>query len=167
MGAKVVSQLKNPIYLFTYVIYFILLIIFLVSYLTGIYSTWYLNLKTEVVNVWIPRILWFLAIILSYVSLYLLWNGKRAISLEVSIQINAIYIISELIIIAWSVIFLQGQNILGAIWLSFALLIFQIWLLYYVWKLDATAGLYMVPLVLMYLYLLYSMIHLASINGVK
>jgi tryptophan-rich sensory protein len=120
-----------------------------------------------VVNVWIPRILWFLAIILSYVSLYLLWNGKRAISLEVSIQINAIYIISELIIIAWSVIFLQGQNILGAIWLSFALLIFQIWLLYYVWKLDATAGLYMVPLVLMYLYLLYSMIHLASINGVK
>src|ERR1700722_3977963 len=61
-------------FVFIYVSSIILDIVFLGTYLPGIASDFYANLRLTVLNPWIPRVLWVAAIILSYIGLYFLWR---------------------------------------------------------------------------------------------
>ena len=147
--------------LFTFNI--MLLLVFFVSYLPGINSAWYNSLKMPNFDPWIARGLWLVAAFLSYVGLYLI---LLRVPTNKGLLINDFYLIGGFLTIIWSVAFLQLQDLRLAVWLSLLLFLYQLWLLTYIFWLSPFLSLFLVPLVIMYFYLVYSMIDLALLNQV-
>lgn len=139
------------------------LIVFLFSYLEGINSTWYSKLKQPTLDVWIPRAGWIVATILSYIGLYLIYLTA---SPHRVLLVSDLYIISGFLAILWSATFYQLQDIGLAVWFSFVLFLYQLWLLIYLFYLEPLLSLFLIPLVIMYFYLVYSMIDLALLNNI-
>jgi tryptophan-rich sensory protein len=139
------------------------LIVFMFSYLEGINSTWYSMLKQPTIDVWIPRVGWIIATILSYVGLYLIFLTASPHRVLV---VSDLYIISGFLAILWSATFYQLRDISLAVWFSFILFLYQLWLLIYLFRLEPLLSLFLIPSVIMYFYLVYSMISLALLNNI-
>jgi len=137
-----------------------------ISYFFGINSTWYENLKKDIANTWIIAGLWIVVIIISYIGLYILWRNPTPEIIARNLIITVLFFLGNVILLAWSVIFYQFQNISTATWIALVLFIFEFWIFIYVWNVDRLAGILLLPLVGMYLYFFYSMVHLAFINDV-
>ena len=147
----------------------VLLLIYIpifISYFFGINSTWYENLKKDIANTWIIAGLWIVVIIISYIGLYILWRNPTPEIIARNLIITVLFFLGNVILLAWSVIFYQFQNISTATWIALVLFIFEFWIFIYVWNVDRLAGILLLPLVGMYLYFFYSMVHLAFINDV-
>jgi len=153
-------------YIFVFIITIAIYIPFFISYFYGTYSTWYANLTKSAINPWIPRILWIITTILSYIGLYILWICPTEETISCNLTISILYFIGSYIFVIWSVVFFQAQNIAGAVWLSIILFIYEFWLFMYIWYINKVAALFILPLVGMYLYFVYDTIHLASLNNV-
>lgn len=152
---------------FIYTVSIIVDIIFLASYIPGIYSEWYNGLVLTTLNPWIPRVLWVVSIIISYIGLYFLWKDiKSENDLQRAMGVSVLFMISTFILILWSIILYQGHNIGSSVWVAFVLFIYQFWLFIYIFNINMVAGILMVPVTIMYGYLLFSSIELANLNGV-
>ena len=138
--------------------------IFFTSYLFGINSEWYASIIPDNVNVWIPRILWIVTTIISYLGLYILWGDATARTFPFYLAISVLFLIGQLLAILWAVGTYQGQNLVAGAWLSAILFLYIFWIATYIWNFNKLAAILIVPLVLMYGYLFYSMVHLAAIN---
>lgn len=139
---------------------------FFISYFYGTYSTFYENLKKDTDNTWVIAGLWIVATIISYIGLYILWRNPTPETTSRNLVIAVLFFIGNVILLAWSVIFYQFHNISTATWITLILFIFEFYIFLYVWNIDRLAAIFLIPLVGMYLYFFYSMVHLASINGV-
>lgn len=140
-----------------------LLLIFFLSYIEGINSQWFNSLKMPSIDVWIPRAAWIISTVLYYVGLYLILltsSSNRAL------VFNDLYIIGGFLAILWSATFYQFENIGVAVWFSFILFLYQLWLLIYFFYLQPLLSLFLVPITIMYFYLVYSMIEFAFLNNV-
>ena len=162
---RFVARISVPDIVVIYIIAFVIWILFFLSYIPGIYSQWYLSLKQDGFNVWIPRLSWVVAGLLSYIGSYLLWRDSTPEEDDKYLAVTILYIIGNVILLAWSVALYQGQNIGLATWLSGILFIYQVGLFFIVWHLKPLAAILMIPLLALYLYLLYTMVHLASLNN--
>jgi tryptophan-rich sensory protein len=160
------QRIKRFDFIFIYAAILIVTALFFVSYIPGIYSDWYENLKHDGLNVWIPRVAWVVTTALSYVGLYFLWQNSSAALVRRNLAVSALYLVGSFMILAWSAALYQHQDIGLAVWFSAILFIYQFWIFIYIWYIKPLAAIFILPLVLMYLYLVYSMIHLASINNV-
>lgn len=141
-------------------------ILFFVIYFVGLYSDWYNQLKQPNINVWIPRVGWVIASGISYLGLYLLWRNVSQDRIPQLLAISVLYAVGAFIMIAWVLAFFYAQNIGLAAWIAAVLFIFQFWLFIFIWYINYVSALLTLPLVLMYLYLAYSMVNLASLNNV-
>lgn len=153
-------------YIIVMIVLLLIYIPFFISYFYGTYSTWYENLKTDTENTWVIAGLWVIATIISYIGLYILWRNPTAETVARNLTIAVLFYIGNVILLAWSVIFYQFQNIAIATWITLILFIFEFWVFIYIWNIDRLAAIFLIPLVGMYLYFFYSMVHLASINDV-
>lgn len=138
--------------------------IFLLSYLTGVYLSWYAKLKQDTTNVWIPRVLWVAATLLSYVGLYILWKDAHSNNIQRYLSISVLYLIAGFLTIGWSAALYQLQDITLALWASVILFVYEFWIFIVIWYIRPLAAVFIIPLVAMYLYLVYTMIHLAYLN---
>lgn len=139
------------------------LITFFFTYLEGINSEWYKKLVLPNLDVWIPRAAWIVSDILSYIGLYLI---LYSVTPQKALLVNDFYLISGFLAILWSATFYQLHDIALAVWFSFLLFLYQLWLLIYLFYLNPLFSLFMIPLVVMYFYLVYSMIEVALLNNI-
>ena len=160
------QRIKRFDFLFVYIVILLVDILFLLSYIPGTYSTWYNSLIQPDLNPWIPRAGWIIATILSYIGIYILWEYAGPDDIPRDLGVSVLFIVANFITVAWSVALYQGENIGLATWISVVLFVFQLWLVIYVWYIKPLAAVFLIPLMLMYLYLVYSMVHLAAINNV-
>jgi tryptophan-rich sensory protein len=161
----IVARIGNPDVIVIYIVALVVWILFFLSYIPGIYSQWYLNLRQSGFNTWIPRLAWVVAGILSYVGSYLLWRNSKPEEAGKYLAITVLYIVGNFILLAWSVALYQGHNIGLAAWLSGILFVYQAGLFLIVWHLSPVAAIFSLPLLALYLYLLYTMVHLAALNN--
>jgi tryptophan-rich sensory protein len=153
-------------YIIIVIVLLLIYIPFFISYFYGTYSPWYESLKRDTDNTWVIAGLWIVATIISYIGLYILWRNPTPETVARNLIIAVLFYIGNVILLAWSVIFYQFQNISTATWITLILFIFEFWVFIYVWNIDRLAAIFLIPLVGMYLYFFYSMVHLAFLNGV-
>lgn len=154
-------------YIIIFIITFLIYIPFFVSYFFGIYSAWYASLRMTTGNDnWVPRILWVVASLVSYIGLYILWRNPTEAIVRRNLIISVLYLIGNFILILWSVVFLQLQDIAGAVWLGVVILVFQIGMFVYIASLDIVAALFFLPLIAMYIYFVVDLVNLAEINNI-
>lgn len=151
-------------YILVYGALFLVYVVFFLSYGFGVYSPWYATLKQTTVNPWIPRILWVVVTIISYIGLYILWYG--GITIERYLGVVVLYLIAAFLTVAWSVSLYQANDIGLAVWTSAILFIFEFYLFIVIWYMNPIAAIFLIPVSAMYLYLVYTMIHLAWLNNV-
>lgn len=162
-----IKRITDPNYLAIYTITFILLCIFSLSYLYGIYTSWYNNLIFPTLNPWIPRILWIIAVIVSYIGIYVLWEESLPNEIPRDLGVSVLFIIGSFISLAWSISYLQLQDLRLAFWTSLILLAYETWLTIYIWFINKLSGLLLIPILVMYVYLVFSMAEISDLNGVS
>ncbi len=160
------SSFKRPDFILVTVLIIVIDIIFLASYIPGIYSPWYASLKSPIINVWVPRILWVVTTIISYFGLYVLWDDVTESDWHIYLTVSLLSGIGAMLTVAWSIALYQLQDIVLGTWMAAILFIYQFWMICYIWTIKKVAAILMIPLMLMYGYLFYSMINLAGLNGV-
>ena len=160
-----VQKIHKTEYLIIYAIVITILLVFLLSYLPGIFSNWYNDLKFPAINPWIARIVWVLALAISYVGLFLLWGYSEGTNGDLIITL--FYSMGTLLWIAWSVALFHGNNLPLALWISTVLFIYEFWFIIYIWNIRRIAALFLIPLLLMYFYLVYYMAKLISLNNIS
>ena len=153
-------------YIIIIVVTLLIYVPFFISYFYGTYSTWYESLNRDDGNSWVIAGLWVVTTIISYIGLYILWRYPTPEIIARNLMITVFFFLGNVILVTWSVIFYQFQNIAAATWIALLLFIFEFWIFIYVWNVDRLAALFLIPLVGMYLYFFYSMVHLANINNI-
>ena len=163
---SLIGQYHTTAITIIFVVTILIDILFFVSFLVGTYSTWYSNIKQDNINPWIPRISWIVVTLISYVATYILWKNINPDNVVVISKVSIFYLVNALLILLWSVAFYQLQNIAAGFWMSLILLLYNFWLMIYIWYINPLASIFIFPLVAMYFYFMYSTLHLAWINNV-
>ena len=144
----------------------ILNVLFLIISIIGINSTWYKNLQKSAHNSFVLGIIWVIVAIMSYGAIFMLWKHIEPDEVSEDLKISALFLSGTFLSLLWVVVFFQGNNITMAVWIGVVLFLYYFWLLIYMWSTKASAAIFMLPLVILYGYFVYSMIHLASLNNV-
>jgi len=141
-------------------------ILFYASSLSGSYnSEWYKGLRKAGLSSYLVDAAWIIADILSYGATIFLWGDSPA-SIEQRAVILNLYLGSNFLNLLWGVTFWQGNNLPLATWIAALLFIYNFYILVYIFRVNPWAALFLLPLILMYAYLFYSMVHLANLNGI-
>ena len=149
-----------------YIVITILNILFASSSGFGIMTPFYKSLKKGGLNAWFITGLWIVAIILSYVTIYLLLRKSNRETRYLQVRLAALFLITAFLNVAWAVAYFQGRSVQAAVWITGILFIYQFWLLIYILYIDFVASLFMIPLVILYGYQFYSLIHIAGLNDI-
>lgn len=143
----------------------VLTILFLVVSYLGVRKKWYKNLPVKVNdNTWLIAGLWIVASIISYGVFYFI-QGKDDTIYGQS-RIYPYFLIISLLNLLWGVIFFNNENFtitLAIIAIIFAL---QFYLILFLLYISLFAALLLVPLLILYAYLFYTTLHLASVNNI-
>jgi tryptophan-rich sensory protein len=150
---------------FIYICIIILNILFLVSAIFGITSTWYQNLKKDNISAYLIGSLWLVSAILSYGAIFMLWENIKPDEIKRDIRISVYFLIGCFLNVLWAGVFFQGNDLRWGLWLAALLFLYSFWLLIYIWIIKPIAGLLMLPLVVMYGYFFYYSVHVASLNN--
>ena len=152
---------------FIYISITVINILFLISSIFGVTSEWYKNINRSRVNPYIIGTLWIIATILSYGAIFMIWEHVKPNEVMKDMRISLLFLVGSFLSFLWTTVLFQGNNIVMAVWISSILFLYQFWLFIYVMSMNVKAALFMIPIVIMYGYLFYSMVHLASINNIK
>lgn len=151
-------------------------ILYLIISATGTETTWYRELMKGPVDPWVIRSFWIVSTILSYVSLLILlpdiciFNNMCDNILSDKVyyarSVAPLFLISLFIALGWMAVFYYVQDIGLSLWLIMILFTYEFWLFIYIWYIKPLAAVFMIPLLILYVYLMYSVIHLAYLNNV-
>ena len=150
------------------VVYLALLTLAILLFLVVFYgesTPFYQGLVQPDINPWIPRIMWVVATILSYVTFFFIWQDVRVHPNPQDLRVSVLFMISSFIFLAWALALYYGQNHVLAIWLAIVLFIYNYWIFIYVWGLSTIGALFLIPNLLLYAYLVYASVNLASLNN--
>lgn len=153
------ETLANDV-LLIYILILIVSILNLIIIGFGSETTWYSNLNTQLIDQWIIRSLLIVVIITSYIALIILSINCTATN------IPSLFLINMLLFLGWSTIFYYYEDIGASLWLLFVLFSYSFWLFMYVWRFSTLASIFLIPLLCLEVYILYSSIHLASTNNI-
>lgn len=159
------QKFTRPDYIFVYASLLIASVLFVLLVFYGSGTPWYEDLINDGPNPWIVRSLWVIAGIISYVGLYFLWDIIQSEFIPRDLVISVLYLISTFLLIAWAAIFYYTEHIGLALWASVVLVVYNFWVLIYIWYLKPLSAIFMLPSLVMYIYLMWSTGHLAYING--
>ena len=149
-----------------YVSIIVLYILFLSSTIMGINSTWYQNLRKTDVNPYVIGILWAIATLISYGAIISLWDHIAENDDIIDLSFSALFLVGAFIVLLWSAVFFQGNNLGYSVWASGFIFVYHFWLFCYIWMYNIGASLLMIPILMIYAYLFYSMVHLVSLNDI-
>lgn len=171
------DEYNKLIYISIYAAILIVEVLYFIISATGTDTTWYIELLKGPVDPWVIRSLWIIATILSYVSLFLLLPDVmiNERDTEETININMInrsrsvaplFLIGIFMSLGWAVVFYYVQNIGLSLWLIIVLFSYTFWLFMYIWYIKPVAAVFLIPILVIYIYLMYSVTHLAYLNNV-
>lgn len=147
---------------FIYGFIIILNILLLIVAILGPETIWFRHLIPSDNNLSLIRYIWIFVTLLSYIGLYLI-----ILSHPIIINLIGIYfLLSTLILLFWLSFFYYFQDIAMSVYFSSILFIYNFGLFMYLWFLNPLYSLFFLPLLLMYVYLMYSTAHLAYLNHI-
>lgn len=153
---------------FIYIILVIIILNILVIIIsfTGSMATWYSNLIKGPINLWGIVLVWGLSTLLSYIGLFLFYRLGECRSNNKNLALTVLFFVNALLTLGWVTIFFYGENIGLSLWLVGVLFMYMFWVFIYMWYNMPTASVFIVPLLMVYLYVFYAMAHLAYLNNV-
>ena len=157
-----IQRFSRPDFLLIYGAIALVTILFVITSTAGSNTTWYQQLKKGPVDAWMLRLLWIISIWLSYIALFLLSESRVGIQLSVT----ALFLISLFLSLGWIALFYYGQNIGLSLWLVGILFLYKFWLFMHIWYIRPVAAIFLIPILLIYIYLMYTVAHLAYLNDV-
>lgn len=129
--------------------------------IVGARNPWYITLNTDSTPVWVGLTVWSLATLVAYIGLFLFYlNTCHRLTLVV------LFLIGELLTLAWVSIFFYAQNLVLSLWSIAIVFVYMFWVFIYMWYTTPSAAIFLLPLLGIYLYVFYSVIHLANLNNV-
>jgi tryptophan-rich sensory protein len=152
---------------FIYISITIIYILFFISAIFGINSTWYTNLKKSGISPWLIGSLWVIVTILSYIAIFMIWRHVKPGEIVLDLTVSIYFLIGSFLALLWAAVFFQGNNIGLSVWIAALNFLYQFWLLIYVWYIKPAAAIFMIPALIMYGYIFYAMVHLATINNIE
>lgn len=159
-------RLKRPDFLVVYSALIILTILFLVVVFIGENTSFARSLRQANINPWLIRGLWLIGTIFSYIAFSFLWQDVRTHDIPQDLIVSTLYIITDFLFLAWALAFYYAESLSVSLWVAVIIYIYNLWLFIYVWNINPIAALFLLPNMILYAYLMYSSIHLASINHV-
>lgn len=160
------QRVGRPDMWIVYAIILVVNLLIIASAVSGYLSDWYKNLTNTNVNPIVTGVLWLIASALSFVSIFMLWKHVQPDEIADDLIISTYFLIGGVLTLAWSAVFFQGNQIIAAMWLAGLTFLYYFWLMIHIWYIRVRAAIFLMPLVAMYGYLFYSMIHLAALNGI-
>lgn len=157
-----------------YSLIIIVSILFVIVALIGSMTTWFINLIKPSAVIWIIILLWATAIIISYIGLIILWtdmnsNTNHDVSPigNIAMTVAPLVLIGTFLSLGWIIIFFYVQNLGLSIWTALILFSYEFWLFIYIWYINPITAVLLIPLLLIYIYLIYFSAHLAYLNNVS
>ena len=151
---------------FIYISITIIYILFIISTLSGINSTWYNNLRKSQVNPYVVGILWAFATVSAYGAIFMIWEHVMPDEVTIDFTLSIYFLIGAFLSLLWTIVLFHGDNIALAVWAAAIMFLYHFWLFSYIWTIRFMASLFMIPIVILYGYILYSMVHLATLNNI-
>ena len=148
---------------FVYIMIIIVNILFLFSSIFGILSKWYKRLPGVKFNPIAFSIIWVIFSVLSYTSIFMIWKHGGPYELPNDLGYGILFLIGSLLSLAWSVSFFQGQNITAGLWLSIITFLYYYGLMIHIGSINLEAVAFIIPLVLIYGYIVYNMANLNNL----
>lgn len=159
-------RFKRLDFVVVYVSILILTILLILVLIFGEQRPWYKNLIKNNINPWLLRSLWVVATIISFGAFFFIWQDDRIIKNPRDLILSVLFIITGFLFLAWAVTLYYAENIAMSIWILLILFIYNFWLFMYLWYINPIAAIFLLPSLVLYIYLLYSTIHLASLNNI-
>lgn len=160
------GRIKRFDFLVVYLSLLILGILLILVIIFGEQTTWYRNLAKNNINPWLLRGLWLVATILSFVTFSIIWQDIKVNENPQDLILSSLFIVAGFLFVAWSVTFYYAENITLSLWILIVMFTYNFWLFLYVWYINPIAAIFLIPNLLLYSYLLYTTIHLASMNDI-
>jgi len=163
--ASFVQKLTHWDYIIVWGALLILSILLIVMVYIGSESTFYMNLVKQAINPWYIAGLWIFGTILSYIGFIFIWediNDKTPQDLILSIY----FVITDFIFIGWAAALYFAENIAFSYWMALFLFVFNFWLFLYIWRINIITAIFLIPNLVLYIYLIYSSLDLAYLNHV-
>lgn len=150
-------------------------IITIILSIAGTRTAWFTSLTLGPVNIWLLHAAWVIAILLSYVALFLFyshtlepcmsnpWPDRQSRNLALAV----LFLIGSLLTLAWVAIFFYVQNLALSLWLVSIVFMYMFWVFMYMWTIMPVAAIFMIPLLVLYVVVFYSIAQLATLNNVS
>lgn len=165
-GEMLFQRLGRPEMWLIYISIAILYILFIASAVMGINCDWYRNLDKGGVDAYTIGILLISATIFSYGAIFMIWEHITPEETSIDFAISVYFMIGALLGLLWVAVFFQGNNVSACIWLVALTFVYYFWLFLYIWKIRIIASLFLLPLIMLYGYIFYVMVHLESVNHI-
>lgn len=111
------------------------------------------NMIKPCINVWLIRGLWVLSAISSFVSFYYL---SKELSFPQYLFINTLFIITAFLFLVFGLFFFHTEYINISLWISIIIFIYNIWIYKYVNYFSPTASIFLIPNLILYVYMIFS-----------
>lgn len=143
----------------------ILTILFLVGSYFGARKKWYKSLPVKSnENTWVIAALWVVASLISYGIFYFIKDKDEAIYGQS--RIYPYFVIISFLNVLWVVVFFNNQDFVLALLIIGLIFAIQLYVIIFLFYISMIAAILLIPLELLYAYLFYSILHLASINNI-
>ena len=154
----------NPENIAMWITSFILTILFFVGAYYGARLPFFQSLvDTDDSNGWTLALLWFLASLISYASFYLVRGYNECIYGQS--RLLPLFLIISYLNILWVVVFyIYGNFVITIIVISIIVLV-NLYIIIFLFNINVYAALSVIPLFILYIYLLYTLIRSAINNG--
>lgn len=154
---------------YIYIIIGLIILATIISCWYGINSEWYLNLKKNSIHrapVLIGA-LWIISTAISFVAIFMLWEHIKSDDYTpFDIKVSAIFIIGNFLTLLWAIAFFQINSVKLALLVGVIIFLFYFGFMIYVARVRLRAAIFLIPVIILYAYLVYSMIHIATLNNI-
>lgn len=161
-----IARIKRLDFIVVYSSLLILAVLLLVVVFLGERTTWYKSIIQPNINPWITRGLWIIGTILSYVAFFFIWKNVEVHEVPRDLIVSVLFVVTGFLFLAWGVAYYYAEDIVLSLWVAILIFIYNLWLTIYVWYIKPIAALFLIPNLILYIYLLYGTIHTASLNNI-
>lgn len=149
-------------------------ILTLILLIAGIRGQWFNSLVLGPVPIWILELTWGIATVLSFIGLFLFYSHTISPCLKNhwptensrSAALAVLFLISSLLTLLWVTVFFYAQSLQLSMWLIGVVFIYQFWVFYYMWTIKPSSAIFMIPLLVMYVIVFYSIMQLTALNNI-
>jgi hypothetical protein len=142
-----------------------LTILFFVAAYFGAKLSWYQQLKRTDINQWLLAGLWVIASLISYGTFYFVKDKNDKIYGQS--RLLPYFLIISFLNVLWTIIYFYNMNFLVTLFIILLIIVGEIYIMLFLLNIiNFWAVILMLPLIVLYVYLLYSILHTASINGI-